>query len=52
MEVLDFLLPHFTRSAWVSDQARAVWEPRIHRITQAWFEIEWLSVVAAIRCSE
>jgi uncharacterized protein len=45
----DFSLPDFTRMSWVSDRAREVWGPRMRRITKAWFEIEWLSVAAAIR---
>jgi 2-polyprenyl-3-methyl-5-hydroxy-6-metoxy-1,4-benzoquinol methylase len=49
MERLDFALPDFTRLSWVSDQAREVWGPRIGRIGQAWFDIEWLSVLAGIR---
>src|SRR4051794_28107855 len=52
MERLDFTLPDFTRIAWVSDAARAMWEPRLARITTAWTEIEWRSVLAgARRCS-
>jgi 2-polyprenyl-3-methyl-5-hydroxy-6-metoxy-1,4-benzoquinol methylase len=46
---LDFTLPDFTRISWVSEAARRVWEPRIAGITRAWWEIEWLSVVAGIR---
>jgi hypothetical protein len=46
---LDFTLPDFTRWSWVSDRARDVWEPRIHRITRAWLQIEWLSVTAGVR---
>lgn len=52
MERLDFLLPDFVRTTWVSDEARAVWEPRFRQITRLWFELEWQSVVAGIRsCS-
>ena len=50
MERLDFVLPDFTRLSWVSDLARKVWEPRLNRITKAWLEIEWLSVVSGIHC--
>jgi hypothetical protein len=49
MDLLDFSLPEFTRLSWVSDRAREVWQPRLHRITTAWLEIEWLSVAAEIR---
>ncbi|HEY9420080.1 MAG TPA: hypothetical protein VIW92_01575 [Thermoanaerobaculia bacterium] len=49
MERLGFLLPDFTRLAWVNDAARSVWEPRFRRITRAWWEIEWRSVAAGLR---
>ena len=49
MTRLDFRLPEFTRFAWVSDQARAIWAPRIARIQTAWAEIEWRSVAAGVR---
>ena len=49
MQRLDFTLPDFTRVAWVSDGARATWEPRLHRITAAWIEIEWRAVAADVR---
>jgi hypothetical protein len=39
-ERLPFRLHDFTRFAWVSDEARAVWEQRIHRVTDMLFEIE------------
>lgn len=46
---LDFRLPAFTRRAWVSDHARAVWEPRFAEIARAWREIEWQTVAAGRR---
>ncbi len=46
---LDFRLPDFTRYAWVSDQARATWEPRINRITNMLHELEWRAIAAGIR---
>lgn len=49
MERLDFELPEFTRLSWVSDAAREVWEPRLKRITLAWLELEWRSVLAGLR---
>ncbi len=49
MERLDFTLPDFTRVSWVSDDARAVWEPRLGRVTAAWIEIEWRAVAAGVR---
>jgi uncharacterized protein len=49
MERLGFVLPDFTRFAWVSDAARDVWEPRLDRVRQAWAEIEWRAVLAGAR---
>ncbi|MGK7945083.1 MAG: hypothetical protein AB4058_11505 [Microcystaceae cyanobacterium] len=49
MERLNFTLPDFTRISWVSDSAREIWEPRLSQITQAWLEIEWLSVLSGVR---
>lgn len=49
MRRLPFQLPDFTRISWVSDDARETWEPRLRRITNAWIEIEWLSVSDAVR---
>src|SRR5512145_2605229 len=49
MERLDFVLPDFTRVSWVADRAKEVWQPRLQRISRAWLEIEWRSVVAGIR---
>jgi len=49
MERLPFVLPDFTRFAWVSDAARNVWEPRLNRLSEAWSEIEWRSVLAGAR---
>lgn len=46
---LPFQLPDFTRTSWVGDVARQVWEPRLRRITQAWFAVEWLTVAGGHR---
>lgn len=46
---LDFRLPDFTRYSWVSDRARATWEPRIGQILECWLEIEWKSVAEDLR---
>ncbi len=46
---LDFVLHDFTRLSWVSDAARDLWGPRLHRVTEAWFEIEWRAVLAGLR---
>lgn len=42
-------LADFTRLAWVSDEARAVWGPRLRAIGQAWQEVEWRSVACQLR---
>src|SRR5882672_3273441 len=39
----------FTRLAWVSDGARAVWVPRLQAIGRAWNEVEWRSVSWRLR---
>ncbi len=49
LDRLRYVLPDFTRLSWVSDSARATWEPRIWRIGTAWNEIEWRSILAGIR---
>jgi Methionine biosynthesis protein MetW len=49
MERLNFQLPDFTRVCWVSDSAKSLWETRLARITNAWLEIEWRSVIAGVR---
>jgi len=46
---LDFRLPDFTRYAWVNDQARATWEPRINRISNMLLELEWRAIAADAR---
>ena len=46
---LGYVLPDFTRISWVSDEARATWEPRISRISRAWATIEWRSVCLGVR---
>lgn len=46
---LSFRLPDFTRVAWVGDHAREVWEPRMRRIMEAWFEVEWRTVASGHR---
>ena len=49
---LDYRLKDFTRYAWVSQQAREKWEPRINQIIRCWQELEWRSILMGIRkCS-
>ncbi len=50
LERLDFVLPDFTRLSWVSEKAREVWQPRLHRIAHAWADIEWVSILSGVRC--
>jgi methyltransferase family protein len=49
MRRLPFKLHDFTRISWVSDSARAIWEPRTKRIMNAWLEIEWRAITAGVR---
>lgn len=46
---LNFVLPPFARLAWVHDRAREIWEPRFPRIASCWREIEWQTIVDAVR---
>lgn len=39
----------FTRVAWASDRARAVWEPRVQAIQAAWLDVELTSVAEGLR---
>jgi len=38
-----------SRMAWVSARAREVWEPRIQRVSNAWFDVELASVKTGLR---
>ncbi|HYK05826.1 MAG TPA: methionine biosynthesis protein MetW [Thermoanaerobaculia bacterium] len=42
-------LPEFIRLAWTSSAARAVWEPRLRRISAAWQRLEIESVRCGLR---
>jgi uncharacterized protein len=48
-ERLEFRLPENVRVAWVGDDARQVWEPRLQRILAGWRELEILSVTSGLR---
>lgn len=49
---LPFRLPEWApRINWVSEDARAVWEPRIQRISNAWIQAERDLVAAGVRPS-
>ena len=49
MERLEFRLHDFTRTLWVSDSAKEVWQPRISRIMDSLQDIAWRAVVAGIQ---
>lgn len=49
MTRLSFVLPDWTRIAWVSERARATWVPRIQRLTAAWLQLERHAVLAGMR---
>ena len=46
---LSFSVPEFVRIVWASETAQAVWEPRIHRVSNAWQMLERLAVVHEIK---
>ncbi len=41
----------FTRHHWASDEDRAVWAPRIHRVGACFAELEWRSILEGVRTS-
>ncbi|HKX45196.1 MAG TPA: hypothetical protein VJP77_00630 [Planctomycetota bacterium] len=49
VDALDIALPEFLRTTWVSDAARAAWEPKIRRCAETWQRLEWLAAVEGIR---
>jgi hypothetical protein len=49
MERLPFHLPEFVRTAWVSEDARAYWEPKIQAINHVWPLVERASVYERLR---
>jgi hypothetical protein len=49
MERLPFQIPEFVRTAWVSEVARAYWEPKIQAINQVWPIVERASVYERLR---
>ncbi len=46
---LGFVLPSFTRIAWVNEAARQTWSPRAERLLKVWRAAEWQSVCAGVR---
>lgn len=41
--------PEFTRVAWASEQAQAVWAPRVDAIREAWLDVELRTVAEGVR---
>jgi hypothetical protein len=46
---LQWVLPDFTRVAWISEATRLLWEPRLKELVRLQKEIEWRAVAAGIR---
>ena len=46
---LDFTIPDFLRTVWVSEQAREYWEPKIRSISASWHAIERLTLLNGMR---
>lgn len=51
MKRLSFQLPDFFRHAWVSDNARLVWEPRFKAVSRACSQLQWLTVASGMRAA-
>lgn len=49
MKRLPFRLPDETRIQWSSRRTRDLWQPRIRAVSDAWYEIEKLSVEDGLR---
>jgi hypothetical protein len=49
MQRLDYRLKEFTRHAWLNDEAKEVWEPRIRKVCDCIGELEWVSVLEGMR---
>jgi len=43
VERLPFSMPRFRRVSWVTDNARAIWQPRFERVAFALRELRWRS---------
>jgi len=46
---IEFVLPDFTRFAWVNDKAEETWSPNISSIIRAFDQIENLSIISGVR---
>ena len=49
IERLDFTIPDFLRTVWVSEIAREYWEPKIRSISASWHAIERLTLLHNMR---
>ena len=49
MKRTDKEMPNFCRLAWVSDEAKLAWLPKIDKIQRAWHHTEWFSVKQGVR---
>lgn len=48
-ERLPFQMPEFLRTVWVSEAARAYWEPKIQAVSLVWGQIERATVLHGLR---
>lgn len=48
-ERLPFHVPEFLRTVWVSEAARAYWEPKIQAVSLAWGQVERATVLHGLR---
>ena len=46
---LDYRIPDFLRTIWVSDEARYYWEPKIRRVAGSWKYVERASLTQMLR---
>jgi len=51
MDRLNFRLPEWSRMAWVSEEAKFVWEPRMKKIQIMWEDVAKESVYHGLRSS-
>lgn len=49
IEKLDFVIPDFLRTIWVSEAAREYWEPKIRAIAASWSAVERLTLLKGMR---
>jgi len=49
MQRLDYRLKEFARHAWINDEVKALWEPRIDKVCACIKELEWRSILGGVR---